>query len=544
MEVAAGKDQDDERQLVRQLQFAPGYRFVPSEQDLVNVYLRGKIEGWKNNNLALNNVVNEVAILEWQPGALVEKYKAYGTDKWYFFTIREPSSSNKVKEPDRKVRVPGVTAAWKATGRVSAIHAKPKELGEPIDDMSKDGVIGTKRVLIYHSSDAEEHRKWSMHEYILKGHDAIGQYALCSIQLKQHSDTKLEASAAVELQHQEATTTPTEVALKRPRRKTKRQNQKTIFTDRKKKPSMQAEGQMQEEEEGISPDRPVELPVTPWNQDLGALQQEQQPLVPYGALPVIPAAPLQEYPSHPGGNHQPGASASMHQGDAHAYSFQCQDVYHQFPMQGPQMLHNRDEQPLGFTASEFFISPVTGSNVDHVGLIQQQEDHDLFGVHSQHLYTEGQYLNQNSNLFMGNTTWRSSSREHDHHQIYQHENEGAFGAQVKNTDAQYYDQSIEQGVYGTSGQIGYGSSDQFTKGDDNSADGSFDTESFFPDISYDDPHQDLVSAHRRGEQSSSLAANMSSSDHVHDSNMLPMGEPSSYTDVVSNHATCTGSWWC
>lgn len=55
--------------LVPQLQFPPGYRFVPTEEELVDVYLRAKIEGRK---LPLD-VVNDVSILEWQPGKLVGK---------------------------------------------------------------------------------------------------------------------------------------------------------------------------------------------------------------------------------------------------------------------------------------------------------------------------------------------------------------------------------------------------------------------------------------------------------------------------------------
>lgn len=92
----------------------------------------------------------------------VETYKAYGENKWYFFTEREPSSSKKEKEPNRKVKVSGVTATWKATGSLIRIYKKG----------SKD-MIGTKRVLIYHSSDAEEDGKWSMHEYILTGNSQV-----------------------------------------------------------------------------------------------------------------------------------------------------------------------------------------------------------------------------------------------------------------------------------------------------------------------------------------------------------------------------------
>ncbi|CAN6204439.1 unnamed protein product [Urochloa humidicola] len=170
-------------ELVSQLNFPLGYHFGPTESELLDVYLRCKIEG---HALPLG-VVNEVAILDWQPGDLVEAYKGYGESKWYFFTVREPSSSNKEKEPNRKVRVLGIKATWKATGSVVPIPAAVKAAAKQDDE--EEVIVGTKRVLIYQSSDAEEDGKWSMHEYILKGHAKIGQYALCSIQRKQHSDT-------------------------------------------------------------------------------------------------------------------------------------------------------------------------------------------------------------------------------------------------------------------------------------------------------------------------------------------------------------------
>jgi hypothetical protein len=105
-----------------------------------------------------------------------EAYKGYGENKWYFFTVREPSSSNKEEEPNRKVRVPGVKATWKATGSLVPISVEggERQQEEPGAVRRKEKVVvGTKRVLIYQSSDAEEDGKWSMHEYILKGHAKV-----------------------------------------------------------------------------------------------------------------------------------------------------------------------------------------------------------------------------------------------------------------------------------------------------------------------------------------------------------------------------------
>jgi hypothetical protein len=67
---AAVVPEEEHHELAPQLQFPPGYHFVPTELELLG-YLRGKIEG-QEHPLA---VVNEVAILDWQPGSLVGKQK-------------------------------------------------------------------------------------------------------------------------------------------------------------------------------------------------------------------------------------------------------------------------------------------------------------------------------------------------------------------------------------------------------------------------------------------------------------------------------------
>ncbi|RLN28995.1 hypothetical protein C2845_PM05G28090 [Panicum miliaceum] len=248
-------------ELVRQLQFPPGYHFVPTEAELVDVYLRGKIEG-REPPL---DVVNEVAVLDWQPGSLVEAYKGYGENKWYFFTVREPSSSNKEEEPNRKVRVPGVKATWKATGSLVPISVEGGERQEEEPGAvgrKEKVVVGTKRVLIYQSSDAEEDGKWSMHEYILKGHAKIEQYALCSIQWKQHSDTVEDnvAEGCSRKRSRARNVDPEKTKKKRTTSKTA--STKKTATRRKNKTSALAEEEQQQEEVTLV-SSPVKPPFTP-----------------------------------------------------------------------------------------------------------------------------------------------------------------------------------------------------------------------------------------------------------------------------------------
>ncbi|CAN6353162.1 unnamed protein product [Urochloa humidicola] len=441
--------------LVWQLNFPPGYHFVPTEAELLDVYLRRKIEG----QVLPLGVVNEVAILDWQPGSLVEAYKGYGESKWYFFTVREPSSSNKEEEPNRKVRVPGVKATWKATGSVVPIPAA-------------GDIVGTKRVLIYQSTDAEEDGKWSMHEYILKGHAKIGQYALCSIQRKQHSDIVDDNNAGegssrrkgrkrtkaanmdpgkakkrrtkkssillegVQLQHQE--TGPIEAQVK-PKCRARRN-----ATKRKNKASAQVdEGQQRQQE--VAPTIPIKPPLTPPKEaPPQPLQQEQIALAPHGNTPV------QGYPHQDG---MLGASAPMHEVGTIASSFQYHNMS-SFDLETLVMLgDDQEEQPLNFTASEFIADGHAQYQLN-----QQQDDYcNLFGIENQNFYTEQQ-------CYLGNTTQNNSSWNHGQHHIYQQEIGDAFGAPGQHTDDQYYDQlpDYKQMYNPMLAQTGYCSSDQFT----------------------------------------------------------------------------------
>ncbi|CAN6335788.1 unnamed protein product [Urochloa humidicola] len=447
-------------ELVSQLNFPPGYHFVPTETELLDVYLRRKIEG---QALPLG-VVNEVAILDWQPGSLIEAYKGYGESKWYFFTVREPSSSNKEKEPNRKVRVPGVKATWKATGSVVPI---------PAADDGKKAIVGTKRVLIYQSSDAEEDGKWSMHEYILKGHAKIGQYALCSIQRKQHSDTVDDGNAGEGSSRRKG----------RKRRKATNVDPGKAKKRRTRKPSIQVEGvQLQDQETGS-----VEAPLKPKSRvrrtatnrknkasvqdDKGRQQKQHHQEVAHDSPVELPLTPPEEAPSQPLQQEQMefavdneegyphldgmlGASFPTHEeGGTIANSFQYDNISSFLETDLVTMLGNQEEEPSSFTPSEL----IAGGHAQYP-LNQQQDGYcNFFGIENQQLYNEQQ-------CFPGNTTQNNNSWNHGQHQIYQHEIGDAFGAPYQHAYAQYHDQIpfYDQMCNPMLAQIGYCSSDQLT----------------------------------------------------------------------------------
>uniref|UniRef100_A0A0D9XI66 NAC domain-containing protein n=1 Tax=Leersia perrieri TaxID=77586 RepID=A0A0D9XI66_9ORYZ len=169
-------------QLVKELQFPPGFHFVPTDEELIDHYLRRKIHGL----MSPLNVINEVDIMSIDPVKLIEIYKGYGENRWYFFTKRTQSKTKKQDEPNRKVVVEGVEeGSWSATGSLTYIRRTA--------GMDPGIAIGTKRVLTYRSARSPEEDKWSMHEYVMTDFTQMGQFVLCAIQLKQTYEAEKKA---------------------------------------------------------------------------------------------------------------------------------------------------------------------------------------------------------------------------------------------------------------------------------------------------------------------------------------------------------------
>ncbi|KAJ1264254.1 hypothetical protein BS78_09G249100 [Paspalum vaginatum] len=459
----------ERHELVQQLRFPPGYRFVPTEEQLIDVYLRCKIEG---DPLHLD-VVNEVSILDWTPDGLVETFKGYGENKWYFFTIRDQSSSKKEKQPSRKVKAPGVTASWKATGSAVPIMKTNKAATSVIvkDDGEKPGgsgdndennkavveeeiepvLIGLKRVLTYQSTDPEQNGKWSMHEYILQDHDQIGQYSLCSIQRILHSNRRKKKNGdAADIDDQEKSssteepsssseepgtdqTTLAETPLKPTTGKTSAQDQTT--SKGKGEPPMQAEG-------------------------VQALQQQQQLSAAYGApAPLLPvdAVPLQVLPSYyPGGGIAARASSKPMHGEGGDILSQLQQVLEQQNCNPMFLQHNIMSQ---FLASEYYPNnPTMAFNNQQeqpspCSLTDGVQNQPSFSGENDGEQSLGQYgVDQ---FLVGNTStttqlMNTGGWEHDGVQYQQHLNSQHYYGEL--SGHQIYYQQDDGGVFGVQDQ--------------------------------------------------------------------------------------------
>ncbi|XP_027364681.1 NAC domain-containing protein 30 [Abrus precatorius] len=125
----------------------PGFRFHPTEEELVGYYLKRKI-----NCLKIDlDVIVEIDLYKIEPWDIQDRCKLgyEQQNEWYFF-------SHKDKKYPTGTRTNRATAAgfWKATGRDKAV-------------MSKNRIIGMRKTLVFYKGRAPNGRKtdWIMHEY-------------------------------------------------------------------------------------------------------------------------------------------------------------------------------------------------------------------------------------------------------------------------------------------------------------------------------------------------------------------------------------------
>ncbi|KAI4352687.1 hypothetical protein L6164_006912 [Bauhinia variegata] len=133
-----------------QSQVPPGFRFHPTEEELLQYYLRKKV-AYEKIDL---DVIREVDLNKLEPWDIQEKCKIGSTPQndWYFF-------SHKDKKYPTGTRTNRATAAgfWKATGRDKIIYSGFRR-------------IGLRKTLVFYMGRAPHGQKsdWIMHEYRLE----------------------------------------------------------------------------------------------------------------------------------------------------------------------------------------------------------------------------------------------------------------------------------------------------------------------------------------------------------------------------------------
>ncbi|CAL5199648.1 unnamed protein product [Lathyrus oleraceus] len=153
-------DDDHEHDMVM-----PGFRFHPTEEELVEFYLRRKVEG-KRFNVELITFLDLYRYDPWELPALA----AIGEKEWYFYVPRD----RKYRNGDRPNRVT-TSGYWKATGADRMIRTENFRS------------IGLKKTLVFYSGKAPKgiRTSWIMNEYRLPQHETEryqkGEISLCRV---------------------------------------------------------------------------------------------------------------------------------------------------------------------------------------------------------------------------------------------------------------------------------------------------------------------------------------------------------------------------
>ncbi|PHT61330.1 NAC domain-containing protein 13 [Capsicum annuum] len=127
---------------------APGFRFHPTDEELVSYYLKRKVCG----KPLRFDAISEIDIYKVEPWDLPGMSRLKTRDlEWYFFSMLDRKHGNGAKTNRATER-----GYWKTTGKDRAVHHKSK-------------VVGMKKTLVFHSGRAPKGQRtnWVMHEYKL-----------------------------------------------------------------------------------------------------------------------------------------------------------------------------------------------------------------------------------------------------------------------------------------------------------------------------------------------------------------------------------------
>ncbi|MED6169191.1 hypothetical protein PIB30_019304 [Stylosanthes scabra] len=133
----------------------PGFRFCPTDEELISYYLRKKLDGDEDSV----QVISELELCTFEPWDLPGKSFIQSENEWFFFSPRGrkyPNGSQSKRATE--------CGYWKATGKERNVK-------------SGQNVIGTKRTLVFHLGRAPkgERTEWIMHEYCIndKSQDSL-----------------------------------------------------------------------------------------------------------------------------------------------------------------------------------------------------------------------------------------------------------------------------------------------------------------------------------------------------------------------------------
>lgn len=172
----------------------PGFRFHPTDEELINCYLSKKVTSSLPSDW---EIVADIDIYKFNPWDLPGKALIFGEGEWFFFSPRERKYPNGLR-PNRSAG----SGYWKATGT-----------DKPILSAGGTHCIGVKKALVFYKGRPPKGTKtdWVMHEYRVldsqtspkqKGSMRLDDWVLCRVRKKgsflASSDEVTETSSPAE----------------------------------------------------------------------------------------------------------------------------------------------------------------------------------------------------------------------------------------------------------------------------------------------------------------------------------------------------------
>ncbi|KAI0499252.1 hypothetical protein KFK09_020155 [Dendrobium nobile] len=159
----------------------PGFRFHPTDEELIVYYLRNQAM----SQPCPSPIIPQLNIYKFDPWELPEKSEL-SEGEWYFFTPRDRKYPNGLR-PNRAT----TSGYWKATGTDKAIYSRSRS-------------VGVKKALVFYQGRPPKGSKtdWIMHEYRLHNDThsplkanksmILDEWVLCRIYQKRQSRRNTE----------------------------------------------------------------------------------------------------------------------------------------------------------------------------------------------------------------------------------------------------------------------------------------------------------------------------------------------------------------
>ncbi|XP_051191818.1 NAC domain-containing protein 21/22 [Lolium perenne] len=160
----------------------PGFRFYPSDEELVCHYLHNKVTSRRFAGASPAGTMIEVDLHVHEPWELPDVAKL-STNEWYFFSFRDRKYATGLRK-NRATK----SGYWKATGKDRVIRNHRSS-----SSSSRAAIAGMRKTLVFHHGRAPNGTKssWVMHEFRIENPHSPPKedWVLCRVVHKNKTDT-------------------------------------------------------------------------------------------------------------------------------------------------------------------------------------------------------------------------------------------------------------------------------------------------------------------------------------------------------------------